>query len=932
MTNANPRKYAAWFLSLVLVATLVPLAGPAGAVGTFDDDDGNIHESAIEDIAALGITLGCNPPANTLYCPDDYVTRQQMASFLVRTFDLPPGPDGQFTDISGSVHENDINALAASGITRGCNPPANDQYCPRDVVTRGQMAAFMARGLGLDNVADPDFFADDDSNIFELQINAIARVGITRGCNPPANTEYCPDNPVRRDEMATFLSRVAAIVNTGTTSTTTPGSTTTTTPGSTTTTTLVPGGDCYTTVPADPNIINMPYANPFGPDQGGLCDVGNDGTGFTWAAPTSNGTRYNRANLDVTGGRLEVITTSGLFEGGENTQSNALSIPLNPQISIRAEATISDPPAGTGNFEQAGVWFGNGQDDYVKVVMLSNLNGTAVQTRLEVGGTPGTTRTLQLAGLPNTIDLRLDANLPDLEVQGQYRVDGGSWQNIGAPVTVPIEFFTIDQAGTTTETFVGLLTSHRNGPSPLTYAFDRFDVSNLDTGPGGGGGPFSFDVVKTAVGYKPTAMEWYGNRLYVLDVLGVVHRYIVNANGSLQADGSFNRLPNPPSGTSYTALGLAVQPGSSTTNPTVWISTSLTGGSNFLEGVANSSTVWRVTDITTTGNATAMITGLPRAYENHAINSIRFYDGFLYIAQGGNTGAGAPNTDPGTGPPYDGSAFGTRPEQPLSAAWLRADVLNGWSPANNGNCATAVDDGDVTWDSNGNATVNEAPTASKVIPGTCDVVTLATGLRNMYDFVKHSDGFFYGADNGLGVNGTVPVDPAPDCQGLVDPYPDGKDPGPQPDRLHRLQTGNYYGHPNPARDECVFFTGNFQGVAADPDFTANLQQLNNASGQSPRSLNSIIEYKSGGTAFGGDFDGDLLITAFAGTAQGLFRYDFAEGCGANVSAYNNGCLPQVVALGAPLSLTQISQGRLVVGEWNCRQCASSNLVVMTPDD
>jgi hypothetical protein len=230
------RRYSALFVALALTATLVPLAGPAGAVGTFDDDDGNIHESAIEQIAALGITLGCNPPANTLYCPDDYVTRQQMASFLVRTFDLPPGPAGQFTDTSGSVHENDINALAASGITRGCNPPANDQYCPGDVVTRGQMAAFMARGLGLDNVSE-NFFTDDNGNIFELQINAIARVGITRGCNPPANTEYCADNPVRRDEMASFLSRVAAIETTGTTVTTTPAPTTTT-PGATTTTSL----------------------------------------------------------------------------------------------------------------------------------------------------------------------------------------------------------------------------------------------------------------------------------------------------------------------------------------------------------------------------------------------------------------------------------------------------------------------------------------------------------------------------------------------------------------------------------------------------------------------------------------------------------------------------------------------------------------------
>ena len=916
MTNvSNPRKYAAWFLSLALVATLVPLAGPAGAVGTFDDDDGNIHESAIEDIAALGITLGCNPPANTLYCPDDYVTRQQMASFLVRTFDLPPGPAGQFTDISGSVHENDINALAASGITRGCNPPANDQYCPRDVVTRGQMAAFMARGLDLDNVSDPDFFGDDDSNIFELQINAIARVGITRGCNPPENTEYCPDSPVRRDEMATFLSRVAAIVTTGTTSTTTPGSTTsTTTPGSTTSTTTLPDLTCHTTVPADALIVNNPYSLDFGGNAGGLCDSGDTGTGFTWLDQPSHpaGDGYVRSLLDVTGGELRITTTPGLFETDSNDQDNALAVPLNPQITHVVETSIISPPQGTlGGFEQGGVWFGNDEDNYVKVVLLTNNNGPAVQTRVEVNGIGGATRTISLDSHPSSIELRLTAAIDSLSVQGEYRLPGGSWQTIGSSAAVPVEFFTIDQAGTTTNTFAGLLTSHRDGPSPVTYRFDRFSatgtVSSINCDGGGG-----LDCIKTPVSYKPTAMEWYGNRLYVLGATGTVYRYTVNSNGTLNPDGAYSKLP-PPSGGIYTALGLAIQPGTSTTSPTVWLTTSITGGANFLEGKANSSTVWRITNIAGSGQTTAMITGLPRAYENHAINSIHFHPTTLelYIAQGGNTGAGEANAEVG-------SAFGTRPEQPLSAAWLRADVLGGWSPSQNGACATQVSDG-------------PPPSVSKTVPNTCDVEVVATGLRNMYDFVFHSNGNVYGPDNGLGVNGTVPEDYQPDCRGYINPYSEDYDPGPQADRLQLLQAGKYYGHPNPSRDECVFFNGNFQSglhgttVHPLPNFEPAYQVLNTSGGASPRSLNSIIEYS------GGPWDGDMLITAFAGSAQGLYRFDLAENCNAGSSAWSNGCLPRVgPALGAPLGVEQINNGRIVVGEWITRQSSSSYLVVLTP--
>ena len=87
---------------------------------------------------------GCNPPANTMYCPDDFVTRAQMAAFLVRAMGLPPGPE-RFSDDDGSIFEADIEALARAEITLGCNPPLNSLFCPDALVTRGQMAAFLHR-------------------------------------------------------------------------------------------------------------------------------------------------------------------------------------------------------------------------------------------------------------------------------------------------------------------------------------------------------------------------------------------------------------------------------------------------------------------------------------------------------------------------------------------------------------------------------------------------------------------------------------------------------------------------------------------------------------------------------------------------------------------------------------------------------------------
>ncbi len=57
------------------------------------------------------------------------------------------GPPPTFVDDDASIFQADIERLAAAGITKGCNPPTNDRFCPDSNVTRGQMAAFLHRAL-----------------------------------------------------------------------------------------------------------------------------------------------------------------------------------------------------------------------------------------------------------------------------------------------------------------------------------------------------------------------------------------------------------------------------------------------------------------------------------------------------------------------------------------------------------------------------------------------------------------------------------------------------------------------------------------------------------------------------------------------------------------------------------------------------------------
>jgi pectate lyase len=166
-----------------------------------------------------GVTNGCGA---TRFCPDGVVTRGQIAAFLARMMNLPATTQDFFTDDTGSIFEADINRVAAARVTRGCG---GGRFCPNEPVTRDQMAALLVRSNGIDVRIAYDFFSDDSDSEHEPAINRLATVGITRGC---AEALYCPTSVVTREQMAAFLYRTADRVGTPT-----PGATAEPTPGTT---------------------------------------------------------------------------------------------------------------------------------------------------------------------------------------------------------------------------------------------------------------------------------------------------------------------------------------------------------------------------------------------------------------------------------------------------------------------------------------------------------------------------------------------------------------------------------------------------------------------------------------------------------------------------------------------------------------------------
>ena len=201
-------------LAAVLAAVLVLQGAPLAVAyeleypgGSFSDDNGSGHEANIEAIAAAGITTGCRLGPDH-FCPSDPVSREQMASFLVRALKLPAAQVDYFVDDDGTFHEASINALRLAGITTGCRL-GPDHFCPSDPVSREQMASFLVRALELP-AAQVDYFVDDDGSYHEASINALRLAGITRGCRLGPD-RFCPTDPVSREQMASFLTRALGL-------------------------------------------------------------------------------------------------------------------------------------------------------------------------------------------------------------------------------------------------------------------------------------------------------------------------------------------------------------------------------------------------------------------------------------------------------------------------------------------------------------------------------------------------------------------------------------------------------------------------------------------------------------------------------------------------------------------------------------------------
>lgn len=343
-------------------------------------------------------------------------------------------------------------------------------------------------------------------------------------------------------------------------------------------------------------------------------------------------------------------------------------------------------------------------------------------------------------------------------------------------------------------------------------------------------------------------------RLYATTQSGQVLRWRIRSDGTIADREIINTVRNR-NGGARNISGLDFDPRSTASNVIAWITHGPATSEDAANWTGTISKLWgskleRYADI---------VVGLPRSARDLGTNQPVFGpDGGLYFAQSSLSGMGAAD-----------AVWGNRAEQLLSAAILRLDIARVESAVNSTGAAL-----NVRTDKGGYTPFSR----------TAPLRIWASGVRNAYDLLFHGNGRLYTAVSGAAFGGATPSTPSsnPFANNRLDfasrgPYAGPSVPGlsrvssAQPDVLLDVESGGYYGHPNPTRSEFVLNGGNPTSgvdpfevanypVGTQPDRNWRSPAYNFGTSYAP---SGMAEYTFGGT-FGGALRGKMIVARNGG--------------------------------------------------------------------